>query len=91
LDFCCISLGLCVEIDGDEHASKTARDAARTRLLNSRGIRVIRFTNRDVWGNLDGVREAIALELLQRLQDLTPTRRAKRAELPLSGGGMEHA
>jgi very-short-patch-repair endonuclease len=86
LDFCCTSVGLAIELDGDEHASRTVRDAVRTRFLNSRGIHVIRFTNRDVWGNLDGVREAIALELT-RLNALTPTRRAKRADLPLSGGG----
>ena len=86
LDFCCTSVGLAIELDGDEHASRTVRDAVRTRFLNSRGIHVIRFTKRDVWIIWDGVREAIALELT-RLNALTPTRRAKRADLPLSGGG----
>lgn len=65
LDFYCPSVRLAVELDGDEHASRTARDAARTKFLNSRGIHVIRFSNRDVWSNLQGVREAIALELAQ--------------------------
>jgi very-short-patch-repair endonuclease len=63
LDFYCPSVGLAVELDGDEHASRQGRDAARTRFLNTRGIHVIRFSNRDVWSNLEGVREAIALEL----------------------------
>ena len=47
LDFCCTSVGLAIELDGDEHASRTVRDAVRTRFLNSRGIHVIRFTNRE--------------------------------------------
>jgi very-short-patch-repair endonuclease len=63
LDFYCPSLGLGIELDGDEHAGRVARDAVRTRFLNSRGIQVIRFSNREVWSNLDGVREAIAMEI----------------------------
>jgi very-short-patch-repair endonuclease len=63
LDFYCSAVRLAVELDGDEHASREGRDAVRTRFLNGRGIHVIRFSNRDVWTNLDGVREAIALEL----------------------------
>ena len=63
LDFYCASAGLAVELDGDEHASRTIRDHRRKRFLNGRGIRVIRFFNRDVWNNLDGVKELIACEL----------------------------
>jgi very-short-patch-repair endonuclease len=65
LDFYCASVGLAVELDGDDHASRPARDAARTQFLNSLGIHVIRFSNRDVWTNLVGVREATKLELAQ--------------------------
>ena len=102
LDFYCPSCGLAIEVDGDDHAGRAGRDAARTRYLNGQGIRVVRFANRDVWSNLDGVREVIALEL-QQLQRETPTRRATRssseaiekrearADLPLSGGGRERA
>ena len=63
LDFYCASAGLAVELDGDEHASRTSQDAMRTKFLNRRGIRVIRFGNRDVWCNLQGVKEMIALAL----------------------------
>jgi very-short-patch-repair endonuclease len=99
LDFYCPSLGLAIEVDGDDHANRARRDTVRTQFLNRLGIRVVRFANRDVWGNLDGVREVIALEL----QQSTPTRRATRsgseavaqrearADLPLSGGGRERA
>lgn len=78
-----------MEVDGDEHASRGSRDSRCTRFLNGRGIRFIRFSNRDVWTNLDGVKEMIALELAQ-LSALTPTQRAPRADLPFSGGGREH-
>jgi very-short-patch-repair endonuclease len=63
LDFYCPSIRLAVELDGDEHATRTVRDEVRTQFLNEQGIHVIRFSNRDVRGNLDGVREAIALEI----------------------------
>jgi very-short-patch-repair endonuclease len=63
LDFYCASAGLAVELDGDEHASRLKYDARRTRFLKQRGIRVVRFCNRDVWNSLEGVKEVIALEL----------------------------
>jgi very-short-patch-repair endonuclease len=67
VDFYCAGAGLVIELDGDEHAARAHRDALRTRFLNRRGIRVIRFCNREVWGNLAGVKEIIALELEQEL------------------------
>jgi very-short-patch-repair endonuclease len=57
IDFYCASAGLAVELDGDEHATRARRDSIRTRFLNRRGIRVIRFSNRDVCSNLDGVKD----------------------------------
>jgi len=60
LDFYCPSASLAVELDGNEHASRTSRDHRRTRFLNGQGIHVIRFFNKDVWNNLDGVKELIA-------------------------------
>ena len=63
LDFYCPRAHLAVEIDGDEHDERAMRDARRTEFLNERGIHVILFSNRDVWNNLEGVKEMIALEL----------------------------
>ena len=50
LDFYCAELGLAVELDGGQHFSDQAlrRDAERSRYLGGRGIRVIRFSNREV-------------------------------------------
>ena len=63
LDFYCASAGLAIELDGDEHASRAHRDTLRTQFLSRQGVRVIRFSNRDVLSNLEGVKEMIALEL----------------------------
>ena len=62
-DFAVPARKLVVEIDGGQHASAAAQDAARTRALEARGWRVIRFWNSDVMSNLDGVLETIAAEL----------------------------
>ena len=66
LDFYCPTLRLAIELDGDEHALRTRRDAVRTQFFSAKGIRLIRFINRDVWSNLNGVLEMIAFELEQR-------------------------
>ncbi len=59
-DFTCRAVMLAIEIDGDTHGSTVEADAHRTGYIESLGWRVIRFTNADVMGNLDGVLERIA-------------------------------
>ena len=61
VDFACrIPRMLIIEVDGDTHAFQEAYDRERTRFLESRGYRVLRFTNRDVETNLEGVLTMIA-------------------------------
>ena len=57
LDFYCHAKQLVVEIDGDSHDKPVQQcyDQARTEWLEQRGLQVIRFTNRDVEHNLEGV------------------------------------
>lgn len=62
-DFASRGERLVIELDGDTHGGREAYDAARTRNLEARGYRVIRFTNEDVMTNLDGVLQAILLAL----------------------------
>jgi len=52
-DFVCRNLRLVIEIDGETH--DRAKDADRDHLLGRMGYQVVRFTNADVMGNLDGV------------------------------------
>lgn len=62
LDFYCHEHQLAVEIDGDSHTDPAQQryDQARTDWLTEQGIRVIRFSNRDVEHNLDSVLAEIA-------------------------------
>jgi very-short-patch-repair endonuclease len=62
LDFFCYAHNLAVEIDGHSHyqPDQRAYDQARTEQLARHGIRVIRFTNRDVETNIEGVLNEIA-------------------------------
>jgi very-short-patch-repair endonuclease len=65
-DFACLKARLIIEVDGGQHDEARARDEHRTRFLQAKGYRVLRFWNNDVLENLDGVLEAIALSLSQR-------------------------
>ena len=63
VDFVARSERLVIELDGDTHAGREGYDAARTRALEARGYRVLRFTNSDVMTNMDGVLRAILIAL----------------------------
>jgi very-short-patch-repair endonuclease len=58
---------LCIEVDGDSHAEpdQIEYDQARTKWLMEEGYRVIRFTNREVFNQLEAVLEAILQECNQ--------------------------
>jgi very-short-patch-repair endonuclease len=62
LDFFSYSQQLVIEIDGGHHVEpeQHAYDQARTEWLEGRGLRVIRFTNRDIDTNIEGVLQEIA-------------------------------
>ncbi len=61
IDFYCPALKLAVEIDGDSHfiGDAVEGDKRRQAFIESFGIHFMRFTNQDVYDNLDGVLEAI--------------------------------
>lgn len=60
-DFACrIPKMMVIEIDGDTHAAQPAYDARRDAHLRARGYEILRFTNREVTHNLEGVLTAIA-------------------------------
>jgi very-short-patch-repair endonuclease len=61
VDFLCRQQKLVVEIDGATHSTEdeVAREASRTRHLEVRGYRVIRFHNEDVYQSMDVVIEEI--------------------------------
>ncbi|MBD9479279.1 DUF559 domain-containing protein [Pseudoxanthomonas sp. PXM02] len=57
VDFCCVSAGLVIEVDGSQH-TETA-DRARTQFLESKGFTVLRFWDNDVLMQIEAVVEAI--------------------------------
>ena len=57
VDFYCARVRLVIEIDGSEHYEdeEMKYDRTRTEYLNSLGIKVLRFSNLDIWNNFRGV------------------------------------
>ena len=55
VDFFCPRAKPIIELDGGQHSTDQERDERRTRWLEARGYRVIRFWNNDVLSNTDGV------------------------------------
>jgi very-short-patch-repair endonuclease len=49
-DFFCPAARLVVELDGSQHLDPADYDARRTRFLEQRGLRVIRFGSEQIWG-----------------------------------------
>jgi very-short-patch-repair endonuclease len=69
-DFTCRGAMLVIEVDGDTHATTQEYDEERTRDMAAVGWRVVRFTNAEVMGNIEGVLTHLAA-LLGPSPDLT--------------------
>lgn len=64
VDFVCHESRLIVEVDGGQHADRTAYDSGRDDWLREHGFRVLRFWNHDVLQQTEVVLEAIRLAAL---------------------------
>ncbi|MFC3159100.1 Very-short-patch-repair endonuclease [Chryseobacterium arachidis] len=64
-DFYCHQLKLIIEIDGEYHnlSEQIEKDDKRTRILESNGLQLIRFTNTEVRTELENVMEKIKLKI----------------------------
>ena len=73
LDFYCPEEKLAVELDGSTHDHEDAQnyDAKRTAFLEGLGIRTLRFENREVRKNMEGV-----LRVIEERFETTPALRA---------------
>jgi very-short-patch-repair endonuclease len=65
LDFYLPDYNLCIEVDDISHEKKTKKDRLRTERLAGLGIKVIRFTNRQVESQLDKVLAGIRAEIVR--------------------------
>jgi very-short-patch-repair endonuclease len=61
VDFYCPSAKLIVELDGGQHYTEEGkrRDQVKDKYLESLGIIVLRFSDREVFKNIEGVLERI--------------------------------
>lgn len=63
VDFYCFKRKFVIEVDGEEHYGRPDYDQKRTEFLESKGLRVIRYQNKEVLNSVDGV----ILDLKQKL------------------------
>lgn len=70
LDFYCPELRLCIEIDGITHEDESQfdKDFLRESYIKSQGIKVLRFTSKEVFLSLNDVINSIRLELTKSVQ-----------------------
>jgi very-short-patch-repair endonuclease len=63
VDFVSLKKKLIIEIDGRQHNKKTNKiyDISRTKFLESEGFKVLRFWNKEVLNNIEGVLEKIRI------------------------------
>ncbi|EIM00488.1 endonuclease domain-containing protein [Rhodanobacter denitrificans] len=55
VDFVCSEAMLIVELDGGQHAEQVGYDERRTRYLQAKGYRVLRFWNNEALMNIESV------------------------------------
>jgi very-short-patch-repair endonuclease len=65
-DFACRRARIIIEVDGSQHAT-SVNDSRRTAALEAVGWQVLRFWNSEVDGNLEGIVEAVAQVVGDRL------------------------
>ena len=87
VDFYCVSEGLAVELDGEvhNHPEIALQDQIKEKTLHDLGIQLLRFENRMVFDNLEGVLNYISQHF--KLNSTTPP---LRGTPPHSRRGSRH-
>lgn len=70
VDFCCPEFKLVIELDGDSHFQgllQKQNDKIRQTTIENLGFNFLRFTNKEVEENIEGVLEVIANNLKNNL------------------------
>jgi very-short-patch-repair endonuclease len=86
VDLYCAEHALAVELDGGQHFTEEGKayDERRTAYLAAQGIRVVRFSDSDLFEEPSGVLEALRMALEER--PLTAAPDGAAASPPLRGG-----
>lgn len=66
MDFYCHKLRLWIEIDDKSHDWRWEEDEIRTKYINSKWIKIIRYTNEEVLYNL----EAVIIDLESKFEEI---------------------
>ena len=74
VDFYCHTAKMVIEIDGGQHYERNGAsiDSERDRLFENLGLKVLRFSNREVFQELDWVLESIYSEVFVRVNRYEP-------------------
>lgn len=67
VDFVCLKKRLIIEVDGDVHDFQKERDIERTKILESLGFSISRFTNDQVINNTQNIIDEIQATLAQKV------------------------
>ena len=83
IDFYCKKIGVVIELDGSQHADKKNLfyDSKRTKFLEAKGLKVIRFWNDEIRNTLPEV-----IEYLLDIIDQYTTSHSSHVSLDLSSG-----
>src|SRR3989339_1104716 len=68
LDFFCPSEKLGIEIDGEIHLKQKEYDAARQNIIESKGVKILRFKNEQVFNDLNEVLKQIKRSIIPSQQ-----------------------
>lgn len=79
VDFYCHSLGLVIEVDGKIHEQQIKYDRNRDKILLSKDLRILRFTNEQVIKNIESVLNSI-VEKIEDIEDLQDLRQAMQKD-----------
>jgi very-short-patch-repair endonuclease len=82
LDFYSPEYELCIEADGGQHYEDNGlqRDNERSAILESLGVKVLRFNNREVLTNIEGVYDVILRAIEERKKTPSPQSSPPRVE-----------
>ncbi|HEY2783514.1 MAG TPA: endonuclease domain-containing protein [Fimbriiglobus sp.] len=75
VDFLCAELKLVIELGGDTHSGREVDDQARQESLEVEGFRVLRYTNPDIYDDLETVLNDIwsAIDAARRVAAADPS------------------
>lgn len=84
VDFHCPDEHLVIELDGSIHdqAGSADHDEARDAYLARLGLRVLRFDNKSIMDDLEGVLEVVIKHFTTKGQERTDMRKARHAQRP---------